>query len=534
MAFPSTNASVLSVRPRTAGYGRPDYSARDDQKPLSIVVVGASGDLALRKVLPALFALECQGLLPAEMGIFGFSRTALSDDGFQQRVREHLTCRYPPKRPSSVRPPTAGYADGQIGEGCADRVDRFLARCRYVAGQYDSRDAFLDLYARMRAVEGEGGANRIFYMAIPPFLFMDVARAVGGAGLVDCDDGPGWSRVVIEKPFGRDRTSSDALTGQMAQVFTEDQTYRIDHYLGKEVIQNLLVLRFANAIFEPLWNRTYVDHIRIAWQEDAGVANRGRYFDAYGIIRDVMQNHLLQILALAAMEPPAHLDGRRVRDEKVRVLRHVPPVRLEDMVLGQYRQATCDGRLCPSYVDEPGVAPDSITPTYAAAVLYVQNPRWEGVPILVTAGKGLNARKTELRLCFRKPPRSLFEAAAPDAPPNELVIRVQPDEALSLRIMSKGPGLEMALAETALDLRYAAAFEVPVPDAYECLLLDVIQGDKSLFIRADELGAAWDIFTPALHEIDQYALRPAPYDFGSAGPAAVHELVQRHGIPPER
>ncbi|HIJ65301.1 MAG TPA: glucose-6-phosphate dehydrogenase [Candidatus Hydrogenedentes bacterium] len=489
-----------------------DPSIRVDGTPLSIVVIGASGDLARKKIFPALFALHCQGYLPGRFQILGFARTPLSCEQFRTRIAEHLTCRYTP------------------GESCADQTASFLSRCRYVAGQYDSRESFLDLYSEMRAQEGSGNANRVFYMAIPPSLFLDVARAIAGAGLVSCDAGAGWSRAVIEKPFGYDRRSSDELVESMAQIFEEDQIYRIDHYLGKEVIQNLLVLRFANLVFEPIWNRRCIDNVQICWKEDVGVGDRGGYFDRYGIVRDVVQNHLLQIVALVAMEPPIDLSPKTVRDEKVRVLSSMSPVQLDDLVLGQYEGAAIDGVRRPGYLEEAHVAEGSRTPTYAACVLHVHNPRWEGVAFFVRAGKGLDARMTEICIRFRPVPGNVFCAARGCPQSNELVIRVQPDEAISLRITNKIPGIEIALGETDLDLRYGAKFETQIPEAYECLLLDVMKGDKSLFIRADELAAAWDVFTPTLHAIDARAVRPTSYPFGSEGPHAARDLAQRYGV----
>ena len=471
----------------------------EDNYPLTIVVVGASGDLACKKVFPALFALFCQDLLPRRFHVIGLARTALSDDSFRERILEHLTCRYTPE------------AD------CAQRMDDFLSRCTYVTGQYDSIDSFLDVYAHARIHEGDGPANRVFYMAIPPFLFLPVAGAIGNTGLAACGDSlqGGWSRAVIEKPFGEDRASSDALVSKMGEVFSEAETFRIDHYLGKEVIQNLLVLRHANPIFSPMWSRDYIASVDICWQEDIGVEDRGGYFDRYGILRDVMQNHLLQILALLAMEQPKSLTARNIRDQKVNVLRHVNPLALEDVVLGQYTPGVGGHR---AYREELHVAADSVTPTYAAAVLHVDTPRWRGVPFHISAGKGLNARKTEIRVRFRPIPENLFHDSLPTLPANELVVRVQPDEAISLRILSKKPGLGLELVETDLDLHYAAKFATTIPDAYETLLLDVFRGDKSLFLRSDELAAAWDIFTPLLHELDERREQPHPYPFGSGGP----------------
>lgn len=483
-----------------------------DSPPLTIVVIGASGDLARKRIFPALFALYCQGFLPERFHVIGFARRDMTDEAFRNHIMEHLTCRYVP------------------GRSCAEYMTAFLSRCFYVSGRYEAREDFLRLYETMRGVEGQGPANRIYYMAIPPFVFLDVARSLGDAGLVNCDGGPGWSRAVIEKPFGRDRESSDALTGSMGQVFTEEQTFRIDHYLGKEIVQNLLVLRLANLIFDPIWNRSAVRHVQIAWKEDIGVEDRAGYFDEYGIIRDVMQNHLLQILALIAMEPPAMLDAQHVRDEKVKVLRSIPPVPSEDLVLGQYQAGVDQGVSHPAYVDEPSVPRNSLTPTFAAAVLKINNPRWDGVPFLIRAGKGLDERLAEIRVRFHAVPGNLFETPAGGPAPNELVIRVQPDEAIYFTIMNKTPGLEMKLVPTTLNLRYESAFAATIPDAYECLLLDVIRGDKSLFIRRDELAAAWDIFTPVLHEIERRALRPEPYVFRTPGPAKAADLARRYGV----
>ncbi len=472
---------------------------------LSIVVVGASGNLAIKKVFPALFALYCRGYLPEQFHIFGFARSSFTDAGFRTRVAEHLTCRYAP------------------GESCEQRMDEFLGRCRYMSGSYGSRDAFLDLFAMMRDSEAGKPANRFYYLAVPPSVFLDVARAIGNAGLVNCTSDEPWSRVVLEKPFGRDRESSDLMAGAISQVFTENQIYRIDHYLGKEVVQNLMVLRFANLVFQPIWNREYVRNVNILWKEDLGVEGRGEYFDRYGIIRDVMQNHLVQILALVAMEPPDRLDAACTASEKVKVLRSVSPLKLEDLIIGQYSASVKGGRTYPAYVEDETVPDDSITPTFAAARLKIDNPRWRGVPFVILAGKGLDARMTEIRIRFHDVPGNMF--CRPDDCPNanELTIRVQPDEAICLSLVNKVPGLGMKLASKSLDLLYKGVFSEQIPDAYESLLLDVIRGDRSLFIRNDELQAAWDIFTPILNEIEQRKPAPKPYKFGSQGPAETLE-----------
>ena len=482
------------------------------KKQLSVVLVGASGDLARRKILPALFALHCQGFLPERFQIIGFARTPLSDEAFRTRITEHLTCRYGP------------------GEACKQRMEEFLRRCYYVSGQYGSRESFVDLYAVMRGLEGAREANRLFYMAIPPRLFFDVSKAIGDAGLVACGPGPAWSRAVIEKPFGRDRSTSDALARSMGQIFSEEQIFRIDHYLGKALVQNLLVLRFANTLFEPTWNRRYISAVEIVWKEGIGVEGRGGYFDEYGIIRDVVQNHLLQILALVAMEPPRRVDARHVRDEKVKVLRAIPPVGLADLLVGQYQQTTAGGVTHPSYTDEESVPNDSRTATYAAAVLRIENERWQGVPFLVQAGKGLDEKLTEVRIYFRPAEGGIFCGEESCPPKNQLVIRIQPDEAIALRVVNKVPDLGMRLSQAELELPYASAFGDDIPEAYECLLLDVLEGDKSLFIRSDELEAAWDVVTPVLHEMDDSGIQPVPYAFGAMGPEGIQAMADRCGI----
>jgi len=476
---------------------------------LSIVVVGASGDLATTKIFPALFALFCQGFLPAGFRIFGFSRTTMSHDDFRTRITEHLTCRYVPDH------------------SCSDRMSEFLASCFYLAGDYSSRESFLDLYELMREKETSPLSNRIFYMAIPPSVFLDTAHAMAGAGLVICEPGQAsWSRVVIEKPFGRDRDSSDMLTREMAKVFSEDQTFRIDHYLGKEVIQNLMVLRFANLIFEPVWNRSFIEKVHIDWKEDNGVGTRGRYFDEFGIIRDVVQNHLLQILALVAMEKPESMTANHIRNGKVKVLKSIVPVQFKDMVTGQYQETERNGTRQPGYAGEKFVPADSVTPTFAAATLEVHNDRWRGVPFVITAGKGLDSRATEVRIKFRQLPSNIFCVSPKCLPANDLIIRIQPDESIMLNIVNKEPGLNLSLVETSLNLRYQSAFSAKIPEAYECLLLDVIEGDRSLFIRSDELAAAWDVFTPVLREMESKHIKPEPYAFGSAGPAAAERFLK--------
>jgi glucose-6-phosphate 1-dehydrogenase len=477
---------------------------------LNIVVIGASGHLARTKIYPALFSLYCQGFLPDDFHIAGYARSSMTQEIFRERITEKLTCRYSPE-----------------GDDCSHNMEAFLGRCCYHAGQYDSGADF-------SAMANEAGLspkdNTLFYLAVPPNVFYPVAEAIREAGLAGHAEDP-WTRIVIEKPFGRDRASSDELTEQMGHVFSETQVFRIDHYLGKEVIQNLMVLRFANLIFEPIWNRDYVESVQITWQENKSIEGRGGYFDEVGIIRDVMQNHLLQILALVAMEPPSRLGATHIQDEKVRVLKCISPPGADEVVTGQFVGTTSEKRTVMGYKDDPTVPDDSNTPTYAATVMHVVNRRWDGVPFLMIAGKGMDASANEIRIQFRDVPANMFRLAGENPSRNALVINVQPDASIYFEIVAKVPGVGMKLDSRLLDLRYASAFNEIIPDAYEDLLLDVINGEKSLFIREDELAASWDVFTPLLKQIEAGGVSPVDYPFGSkSGPEAAAALAERHGM----
>jgi len=342
---------------------------------------------------------------------------------------------------------------------------------------------------------------------------------------------------VVEKPFGKDSESSAKLSSELSQLFSEDQLYRIDHYLGKEMVQNLMVLRFANLVFEPVWNKNFIKNVTITFKEDIGTQGRGGYFDEFGIIRDVMQNHLLQIFSLVAMEPPVSLNAEDIRNEKVKVLRCVPPIIKEEIATGQYL-ADPKGKE-PGYLDDPTVPKGSVTPTYATAILHINNQRWAGVPFILKCGKALDERKADIRIQFQPSANNVFTGTGvvPEESPNELVMRVQPNEAVYLKMLSKKPGLTADLVYSELDLTYKSRFDLdkPLPDAYERLIYDVVRGDHNLFVRDDELEAAWEIFTPILHKIErEKILVPEKYEFGSRGPKSSDELIQRFGFTKSR
>lgn len=503
---------ILSVPPVTPPEESIDIASFDfnkDKSTVSITVVGASGDLAKKKIFPALFALYYEGCLPEHFTIFGYARSKMTDAELRTMVSKTLTCRIDQR------------------ENCGEKMDQFLERCFYHPGQYDSQENFLELDKKLKEHEAGRVANRLFYLSIPPNIFIDAVKCASGSA----SSAKGWTRVIVEKPFGRDFESSAALTRSLKQYLDEDQIFRIDHYLGKELVENLSVLRFSNLIFEPLWSRQYIRNVQFIFAEDFGTEGRGGYFDNYGIIRDIMQNHLLQILALFAMETPVSLDAEDIRNEKVKVLRSMRPLRLDDVVTGQYKSHTRGGVKYPAYIDDNTVPNDSLTPTFAAAALFIDNARWDGVPFLMKAGKALHDRRTEIRVQFRNVPGNLYNKnIGTDVATNELVIRVQPDEAIYLKINNKVPGLGMRLDRSNLNLLYAARYSKEIPDAYERLLLDAIEGERRLFIRSDELDAAWSLFSPVLKELEDKKIVPEYYPYGSRGPVGSHYLAARYKV----
>ena len=479
---------------------------------LSICVFGASGDLAKKKVYPAIFALFYEGHLPEDFVVFGYARSGMTTAEFTEKIRASLPCRISAK-----------------GD-CSEFVEKFLERCVYQAGQYDDPEDFKKLAVAMTEREGSKKTMRVFYLSIPPSIFVPVAQNAAR----HVSSASGETRVIVEKPFGRDLQSSRELTAALAADLAEENTYRIDHYLGKELIENITVLRFSNIIFQPLWSRAYIRNVQICFSENFGTEGRGGYFDNYGIIRDVMQNHLLQVMALFAMEEPASLNAEDIRDEKVKVIRCIRPIEMDNVVLGQYKGRKDGDKTLPAYLDDETVPPGSKCPTFAAMALFIDNARWDGVPFLMKAGKALHKRQAEIRIQFHHAPGKLYKkqlGSESEMNSNELVIRIQPDESINLRLNSKIPGLGMRLDQTDLDLQYKTKFsEDSLPDAYERLILDVVQGDKRLFIRNDELEEAWKLFTPLLETIEDDQMAPELYPYGSRGPIGAHYLASRYDV----
>ena len=498
----SATAMVKSSAARDAH--KTDWS--DPGTCLTVAVLGCTGDLAKKKTYPALFALFLHDHMPEGTVVVGYARSDLDDARLRETLRERL-------------------------KGPPEKVEAFLARCFYERGAYEDAsraDVFGGLGRRMSRFERERDAvarHRIFYLALPPSVYPPVCANIRES----CMSSGGWTRVIVEKPFGRDLKSSEALSGGIAALFTEAQLYRIDHYLGKELTQNLVVMRFANRFLAPLWNRDNISNVQIIFKEPFGTQGRGGYFDQYGIIRDIIQNHLLQLLCLVAMEKPCSLSPDDIRDEKLKVLRCIEPVSTDNVALGQYT----NGPEGPAYLDDPTVPAGSRAPTFALTVLRVNNERWEGVPFIVEAGKALNEHKCEIRLQLKDVPGDLFAAQRVNGRQarNEFVVRLQPDPAIYMKMTVKEPGLGMELAQSELELLYTEKYEdTPIPEAYERLILDCINGDQQHFVRRDELKAAWKIFTPLLKYIDAGGLNPELYAYGSRGPKNADKLRERAGF----
>jgi glucose-6-phosphate 1-dehydrogenase len=484
--------------------------------PFSMVIFGASGDLTRRKLVPALFALYASRTLPEPFAILGVARTAMSHDEFRRRMRDAVS------EYGRIRPPSEAV------------WDRFARALFYLPGDPGDPGLYTEIRRTLQEIEGErtGPPNRLFYCSTPPSLYHDIVENLRTSRLARAEHG--WTRIVVEKPFGRDAESARALNRILARVFREEEIYRIDHYLGKETVQNILVFRFANGIFEPVWNRNHVADVQITVAESIGVETRGAYYEEAGALRDMMQNHLLQLLCLIAMEPPVTFDPYPVRDEKNKVLRAIRPIDPATVdgtaVRGQYGPGYVEGRRVAAYREEKGVAPESRTETFAALRLLVDNWRWAGVPFFLRTGKRLPRRVSEIAIRFRRTPYMIFRRAPEGVDPNMLVIRIQPDEGIELTVAAKSPGPDLRLGPVTLDFRYREKFGGEPPEAYERLLLDVMHGDPTLFARGDWVEQAWELLDPVLHA---WAEGPAPdfsnYEAGTWGPAAADALISWEG-----
>jgi glucose-6-phosphate 1-dehydrogenase len=490
------------------------YYCEVPNDPCTIVMFGASGDLARRKLLPALYDLAVHACLAPRFRLLGYARTEMSDDEFRKRAAEFL-----PKG-----------SDGS-GQG---KLDEFLKHLQYFSGDYDDPGAFERLAKRLDEVDREANlnGNRLFYLATPPDVYLKIVEQIGKAGLARPKSEESWTRVIIEKPFGHDKVSACDLNARVLSVFNESQVYRIDHYLGKETVQNLLVFRFGNGIFEPLWNRNYVDHVQITAAESLGVERRGGFYENTGALRDMIQSHVLQLTSLVAMEAPAIFDATAVRNEKIKVLQSIRPFTAEtiwkSVVRGQYGPGIVGGKSVPGYRQEPGVKPDSATETFVALKLHVDNWRWSGVPFYLRTGKRLSRPETEVAIGFKKAPHMVFQGESVDS--NWFVLNIQPDEGISLSFGAKAPGGHMQIRPVTMDFRYKQAFGGGSRDAYATLINDCIRGDATLFDRADSVEAAWALVDPILDAWQHASPPPFPnYPAGSQGPKAADDLTVTDG-----
>jgi len=486
-------------------------------EPCVTVIFGASGDLTKRKLVPALYSLATQNLLGGGFSVVGTGRTPMNHEAFRTAMRDAVN------RYSDATPPDNAHWES------------FASGLFYTPTDTQKPESYNNLINLLVQVDRERGTagNRLFYISTPPTLYSDIIRLLGTTGLNRAPDG-GWTRIIIEKPFGEDLRSARALNREVLQVFTEDQVYRIDHYLGKETVQNIMVLRFANGIFEPIWNRRYVDHIQITAAESLGVEDRGGYYDHAGAFRDMIENHLLQVLAHVAMEPVATMEARAVRDEKTKVIRAIRPIMPEEVsqfaVRGQYGEGLAGGEPVKGYRQEKNVNPKSNTETYAAVKFLIDNWRWAEVPFYLRSGKRLPKRVIEVAIQFRRAPHLLFKhATSGPLEPNALILRIQPDEGISLNFSAKMPGQAINIRAVRMDFQYGTSFGKRPPEAYERLLLDAMLGDSTLFARGDTVEVAWELTTPILEAWTQRASNFPNYEAGGWGPKEADEFIERDG-----
>jgi glucose-6-phosphate 1-dehydrogenase len=485
-------------------------------EPFTLVIFGASGDLTARKLVPALFNLYRLDALPKSLRIVGCARTALTQEQFRIKLGEHLAA---------------------VDTADRSRWPALASSIHYHAVDYGDPVSFAELAAYLKQADiGERTAeNRIYYLATPPALYETIAHHLGQAALAgEQQDGCGWSRLVVEKPFGRDLETAVALDRSLRQWFAEHQIYRIDHYLAKETVQNILIFRFANSIFEPIWNRRYIKSVTINALETLGVENRAGYYEEAGVLRDMFQNHMMQLLALTAMEAPPRFETEWVRDEKAKVFKALRPFPVDalydHLVLGQYRPGVIEDTPLPGYLEEPGVRPNSLTPTFASMRVFVDNWRWQGVPFVLTSGKRLAEKRSAIGIRFREVPHSIFRNVfGEEIRANQLTLGIHPEEHISLTFETKNPGALLRLRPVTMDFRYRQGYTGPILDAYEKVLLDTVRGDQMLFLRQDAVELCWSFLSPILTKCESCGSLPQmlfPYEAGSWGPQAAFELHQ--------
>ena len=487
-------------------------------EPCVIVIFGASGDLTKRKLLPALYRLVQERLLPAEFAIVGLARTEMTSEEFRARMKEAI-------------------AEFSEAKSVDEEVwNSFAQGLHYLTADINNPEDYRKLSELLAQVDQERGTqgNRLFYLSVAPKFYGEAVKQLGEHGLARPQD-KSWVRVIVEKPFGTDLESARGLNRELLEYLDESQIYRIDHYLGKETVQNLLVFRFANGIFEPLWNRQYIDHVQLTNAEMVGVEGRGGYYETAGVVRDMIQNHVFQVLSLVVMEPPVNLGSEAVRDEKIKAMeaaRAFTPERVRaECVRGQYGPGSIAGQPVPGYRQESDVAPDSTTETFAMLTMYFDNWRWAGVPFYIRSGKRLPKRVTEIAIQFKAAPLPLFGEAMEQMTPNQLIIRIQPDEGITLRFAAKVPGQVTNIRDVNMDFRYGASFGIQLAEAYERLLLDCILGDSTLYARKDMTERGWELVMPIL---DEWAATKAKVDFpnyeaGTWGPQEADDLIEKDG-----
>ena len=472
--------------------------------PASIVIFGGSGDLTFKKLIPSLFNLQKRGLLSENTYILGVGRTDLDSNSYREHIKKSL-------------------------DNSSKEVDKFLDKIYYLNGDYSDINLYENLKENMHNLDEKHKTNynRLFYFATPQIVYIDIIKKLGNSGLLKKTESI-FPKVIVEKPFGSDYRSSRELDKELHNYLEEEQIFRIDHYLGKETVQNILMFRFANTIFEPIWNYKYIDHIQINVTEDLGIGSRAGYFENSGLLRDMFQNHMLQLLALVGMEPPAQLDAESVRDEKYKLLKSVRPLKVEDInkkiIKGQYKEGSVNGEKVKAYRDEKNVDPKSQRDTYVAAKMYIDNWRWSGVPFYLRSGKRLKTKNSQISIHFKEVPFSIFSKNKLKPHKNILTLNIQPNEGFSLNLQAKQPGSKLCLNDLNMDFRYSEFFDFDPPEAYERLFLDVILNDQTLFVRSDAMETSWEIIDEILNEWDNNKDILNFYEAGSWGPEIAEGL----------